>query len=107
MTSFLFSCSSDSTSINSGNDGDLRPRLGSYQQSTGFFSKKKKLKFDSEEKKIDPTSYQTVADISSFDNPVYESNPQSFALPGVASYEELPGEETKEDLSLDQKEMEL
>ena len=61
--------------------GDFRARLDSYQ--TKFGKKEKEA-----EGKVKPTSYKPVGGITSFENPLYESNPRPevFALPGVASY---------------------
>ena len=62
--------------------GEFRPKLDSYQ------AKFRKKKLEDAEGKIKPTSYKPMGGMTSFENPLYESNPQPevFALPGVASY---------------------
>lgn len=50
--------------------------------------RKKQLQLEEVEGKVKPTSYMPMGGMTSFENPLYESNPQPelFALPGVASY---------------------
>jgi hypothetical protein len=77
--------SSDSASMTSEtSSGDFRPRMDSYQAKFG----KKRLQLEEAEGKVKPTSYKPMGGMTSFENPLYESNPQPevFALPGVASY---------------------
>ena len=77
--------SSDSASMTSEtSSGDFRPRMDSYQSKF----KKKQLQLEEVEGKVKPTSYKPMGGVTSFENPLYESNPQPevFALPGVASY---------------------
>lgn len=74
--------SSDSASMTSETSSrDFKPRLDSYQRKSGKMKKEA-------EGKVKPTSYKPVGGMTSFENPLYESNPQPevFALPGVASY---------------------
>ena len=66
--------------------------MDSYQSK---FGKKKKAEAKG---KVKPTSYRPMGEMTSFENPVYESNPEVFALPGVASYGDRPSNDY-EDLS--------
>ena len=93
MAIVLTLCSNDdSRSLSSSIDGrDTRPILNTYQTAK-FGFRKKKLEFLPEDSRVKPTSYRPVGDITSFENPVYESNPtiESYALPGVAHYDDDP-----------------
>ena len=83
--------------------------MDSYQP-TGKFEKKKKkeeLVFDTDSSnKVEVTSYRSIGDVPSFDNPLYESNPtpETFELPGVATPSDPTYEDIK-DIKLDQYEV--
>ena len=88
---FIFICLtySDTASMISSVEGDIRPRIDAYQQTEGLTMKENECKSarKTDSGKASYAVYNTMADAPSYENPLYGSNltSESFVLPGTAA----------------------